>query len=102
MGPYQAHPVKAFQLVRDGFPGGADHFRKVRVGQRQAEHDPAGSFHPEFTAYLKEDLCQPLIGPGVSEFRNPLLDLGQAPGQNPDEIQADPGNRRQDLDKIFP
>lgn len=27
MGPYQVHPVEALYLVRDGFPGGADHVR---------------------------------------------------------------------------
>ena len=102
MGPCQAHPAEAVHLVRDGFPGGADHVRKVRVRQQRAEHDAPGNFFPVLTADLKEDLCQPLIRSGVAEFHGPLLDKGQAPGKNPDEIQADPGNRRQEPDKIVP
>ena len=78
MGPCQAHPAEAVHLVRDGFPGGADHVREVRVRQRWAEQDAPGSFYPVLTAHLKQDHRQALGRPCVAEFRDPLLDMGQA------------------------
>ena len=99
---HEAQPPEAVQLVRDGFPRHADHVGKVRVGQRQAEQDAPGRFFPVFPAHPKEDPGQSLAGPGVAELRDALLDMDQPPGQDPDEIQAEPGNGRQELDQVVP